>query len=488
MHSKFKFFFVSILLHLFIVPLSFGQTKAEKIDEVMRLYHEYGQFNGSVLVAEKGNVIYKKGHGLANMEWEIPNQPDTKHRIGSISKQFTSMLILQLVEAGMLKLDTPITTYLPDYPKENGNKITIHHLLTHSSGIPNYTSFPKFFKYMSRNPYTPEEFVTVFKDSTLQFQPGEKYKYSNSGYFLLGVLIEKVTGKSYEQVLKDKILVPLKMNNTGYDHHSDILKNRASGYEKEGRGYRNTNYLDMSIPYAAGSLYATVEDLYLWDQALHINKLLSKEYMDLIFKPHIATNDGHYGYGWGIEKSALGKLAKDSTTVVEHGGGINGFNSLISRIPADKNLVVLLNNTSRTALYEMENKIRKILYDKPYEFPKKSIAHALLIDIEEVDMFTALERLDANRKSDIYIFKEGEMNGIGYQLLRSGKVEEAIEVFKLNVTEFPESWNVYDSLGEAYMNHGNKKMAIKNYKKSITLNPKNEGGIKMLEQLKINKH
>ncbi len=182
---------------------SHGQSKVDKLDKLIRTYADYEKFNGSVLVAEKGNVIYKKGFGLADMEWNIPNQPDTKHRLGSITKQFTAMLIMQLVEQGKLKLDVPISTYLPDYPKKKGDVITLHHLLTHSSGTPNMTSFPGFFKDISRNAYSPVQLVNLFADSTLQFKPGERFDYSNSGYILLGYIIEKVTGKSYEQVLQE---------------------------------------------------------------------------------------------------------------------------------------------------------------------------------------------------------------------------------------------------------------------------------------------
>ena len=180
---------------LFISVVSLGQTKIEQLDKLIGLYTEYGQFNGSVLVAENGNILYKKGFGLANMEWNIPNKANTKHRLGSISKQFTGMLIMQLVEAGKIVLDFPVTTYLTDYPKENGDKITIHHLLTHSSGIPNYTSFTNF-RSLQRDYYSPKDFVKTFADSTLNFNPGAQFSYSNSGYFLLGAIIEKLTGKT----------------------------------------------------------------------------------------------------------------------------------------------------------------------------------------------------------------------------------------------------------------------------------------------------
>jgi CubicO group peptidase (beta-lactamase class C family) len=480
-----KINFIGFLILLISVNASFGQSKVEQLDELINLYTDYGQFNGSVLVAEKSEVIYRKGFGMANMEWNIPNQSDTKHRLGSITKQFTSMLIMQLVEQGKLKLDVPISTYLPDYPKSNGDIITIHHLLTHTSGTPNYTSFPGFFRDSSRDPYTPEEFVNVFADSTLEFQPGERYAYSNSGYFLLGVIIEKVTGKSYEQVLKDNITIPLKMNNTGYDHHGTILANRASGYEKNGSNYRNAAYLDMTIPYAAGSLYSTVEDLYLWDQALYTNQLLAKANMDLLFTEHIRAGSGYYGYGWGIGTRTIG-TTNDSVEVISHGGGINGFNTRITRIPSDKSIIVLFNNTGGAPLGQMTNAILGILYNGSYDMPKKSLANSLYEVINEKGLAEGLKHFEKLKDSETYSLREGEMNIVGYQLLQSDKIKEAIEVFKLNVASFPESGNVYDSLGEAYLKDGNKELAIKNYKKSVALDPKNDNGIKILKELQSN--
>jgi CubicO group peptidase (beta-lactamase class C family) len=490
MKQKSKYFLMKLnsigfFILLISVNISFGQSKIEQLDELINKYTEYGQFNGSVLVAEKGEVIYKKGFGLANMEWNIPNQSDTKHRLGSITKQFTSMLIMQLVEEGKLKLDVPISTYLPDYSKSNGDIITIHHLLTHSSGTPNYTSFPGFFRDVSRDPYTPEQFVSFFADSTLAFKPGERYAYSNSGYFLLGVIIEKVTGKSYEQVLKDNITIPLKMNNTGYDHHGTILEKRATGYEKNGSNYRNAAYLDMSIPYAAGSLYSTVEDLYLWDQALYTNQLLSSENLDLLFAKHIRAGSGYYGYGWGMGTRPIG-TTNDSVKVVSHGGGINGFNTSITRIPSDKNLVVLFNNTGGAPLGQMNNAILGILYNGSYDMPKKSLANSLYEVINSEGIAEGLKHFEKLKDSETYSLKEGEMNNVGYRLLQSDKIKEAIEVFKLNVASFPESGNVYDSLGEAYLKDGNKELAIKNYIISVEVDPENDNGIKILKNLQSN--
>ena len=303
-HFPQRIFLIAGFILVLAVHVAIGQTKPDKIDTLMKLYYEYGQFNGTVLVAEHGKVVYRKGFGLADMEWDIPNQPDTRFRLGSITKQFTSMIILQLVQRGKLKLDGKITDYLPDYPKKTGDRITIHQLLTHTSGIPGYTEFPSFFRDISRNPSSPAEFVRVFADSALLFEPGARFSYSNSGYFLLGVMIEKVTGKPYEQVLQENILSPVKMNSTGYDHHATILKKRASGYEKDGAGYVNAEYLDMSLPYSAGALYSTVEDLYLWDRALYTDRLLPEKAKELLFTPYIPAFGGGYGYGWDIGEAS----------------------------------------------------------------------------------------------------------------------------------------------------------------------------------------
>lgn len=476
---------ITVLLGVFLVPsiinVSYGQAKVEKLDRLISAYADYGKFNGSVLVAEKGNVIYKKGFGLADMEWNIPNQPDTKHRLGSITKQFTAMLIMQLVEQGKLKLDVPISTYLPDYPKKSGDIITIHHLLTHSSGIPNMTSFPGFVKDVMRNTYSPAQLVEMSADSTLEFKPGERFNYSNSGYLLLGYIIEKVAGKSYEQVLQENILTPLKMNNTGYDHHRTLLKNRARGYEKNGRLYVNANFIDMSVPHAAGALYSTVEDLYRWDQALYGNQLLRKENMDLLFTKHIPSGGSYYyAYGWGIGEIPLGNTAERIETI-GHGGGINGFNTQITRIPSDKSFIVLLNNTGGAPLNEMVNAIAAILYDKSYDLPKRSVAYSLADRIEKAGIPAALEYYKGIKDSTGYYLNEREMNMTGYQFLQSGKVKEASEIFKLNTLAFPKSSNVYDSYGEALMALGSKTEALENYKQSVKLNPGNEGAIKILK-------
>jgi CubicO group peptidase (beta-lactamase class C family) len=455
--------------------------KVAKIDEMMTLANKYRIFNGSVLVAEKGKVIYKKGFGLANMEWNIPNTPETRFRLGSITKQFTATLILQLVEQGKLKLDGKLSDYLPDYRKDVGEKVTLHQLLNHTSGIPSYTSLPGYFNDVSRNPYSVGEFVKKHASNNLEFEPGSKYSYNNSGYFLLGAIIEKVTGQPYERVLKEKIFDPLGMKNTGYDHYATILEKRASGYVKTSDGYLNAPYLDMSLPYAAGSLYSTVDDLYLWDQALYTDRLLSAQSKELMYKPNLEN----YAYGWVITKAKLG-TGTETVPSIGHNGGINGFSTLLLRYPLQKNLIVMLDNTSQGAsLDRLAQGITNILYNQPYDLPRMPLASVLRKTIEEkgIDAGVAQYRDLKAHQANIYEFGEPELNQLGYQLLQAKKLKEAIEIFKLNVEAYPQGFNTYDSLGEAYLVSGDNELAIKNYKRSLEVNPQNTNAASTLKRL-----
>ena len=221
--------FIFVLYLLGCSTDNLSQYKVSKIDELMSTVYENGQFNGSVLVAQEGKVIYKKGFGFANMEWNIPNKPDTKFRIGSITKQFVSMQIMQLVEEGKIDLDGKLSDYLPGYRRDTGEKITIHHLLTHTSGIPSYTGIRGFWSDSTRNHYQIDYMVKNFHSGDLEFEPGSIYKYNNTGYYLLAVIIEKLTGKSFKENLQERILNPLQLSNSGIDINEEILENKATG-------------------------------------------------------------------------------------------------------------------------------------------------------------------------------------------------------------------------------------------------------------------
>lgn len=451
-----------------------AQDKAAKIDEMMKAYFDFGQFHGSALVAENGKVIYKKGFGKANYEWDIPVEPNTKFRLGSITKQFTAALILQLREEGKIDLNGKLSDYLPYYRKDIGDKVTVHQLLNHTSGIPSYTGLPRFFEDISRDPYGVQEFVEKYCSGDLEFEPGSKYSYNNSGYFLLGAIVEKITGKTYEQALREMILDPLGMEDTGYDNHGPILKKRATGYNKTPAGYENSPYLDMSIPYAAGSLYSTVEDLYKWDRGLDTEKVLKNESKELMFTPGLDD----YGYGFVIRDEEVGKTGKKVKTI-RHGGGINGFNTLITRLPESDSLVVLLGNVvGIQKLGDITQGAVAIMNGQPYAKPKYSIAETLFKTYQKDGAAAAVAQYRELKKSkpDSYNFAESELNTLGYRLLSTGKTEDAIEIFKLNVEMFPDASNPYDSLGEAYLAAGNKELALKNYRKSVELDPSNENG------------
>ena len=478
-----------ILCSLSSVSYLAAQEKSAEIDALLKQYLEYSQFNGSVLIADHGAVIFKKGYGEANMEWGIPNAPDTRFRLGSITKQFTATLVLQLVEEGKLKLDGKITDYIPDYPKPMGEKITIHNLLTHTSGIPNYTSLPSFQLSLSRLPANPSEFIKGFWNLPLEFEPGSKFNYSNSGYFLLGVILETVSGKSYARLLEEKIFGPLKMHDSGYDSGTPLLLKRAAGYQKAGGGLVNSEFVDMSTPFAAGALYSTVEDLFLWDRALYSDKILSDRSKAVMFQPRIETGHQpgplmHYAYGWFVGKTQVGTSA-DSIFAISHGGAINGFNALIARYPQDQKLIVLLNNTGGAPLASVAQGILGILFGKPYAGAVRSLADVVRESALKSGIEAAVARFKEllPRKLEYYL-AENEMNVLGYEYLQVGKIPEAIAVFTLNVNAFPQSYNVYDSLGEAYAAAGNKELAIKNYEKSVELNPKSESGIEALKKLR----
>jgi len=459
------------------------QNKAHKIDSLVGLFSDYDGFNGAVLVSHEGGIIYKKGFGFANLEWDIPNQIDTKFRIASITKPFTAMLIMQLVADGKLELHVPISTYLSDYPKENGDQITIHHLLTHSSGIKrDYDDDLPKNKYPDR--YSPKQSVELFSGLPLEFKPGKQFDYSNAGYIVLSYIIETVTEKRYETVLQEQILDPLQMKNTGIDKHRTLIKNRAYGYFKGFGDYFNQDFGDMSAITGVGNIYSTVEDMFLLDQALYTEKLLPKKYMDLLFTKHILDPGygGYYGFGWELKEKPIGNTSKTIETI-GHSGSMQGFTALFTRIPSSNSSIVFFNNTGRAFLNAMTTAITGILNDEPYDFPRESLAFSLFKVVEKDGIEKGIEFYTNNKNNDHYILIEDEINEISYKLLQINKTEEAAEVIKLGLSSLPKAFNLHDSHGEILLILGDTIEAIKKYKKSIELNPNNTHGIQVLKKL-----
>jgi CubicO group peptidase (beta-lactamase class C family) len=271
------------------------------------------------------------------------------------------MLILRLQERGKLKVQDPICQYLTPCP-DTWKAVTVHHLLTHTSGIPSYTGLPGFMQKDSILPLTHDELIGRFRDLPLEFEPGARFKYNNSGYFLLGVIIEKITGSPYEDVLEKEIFTPLGMKDSGYDRPGTILPRRASGYTGRGRDLANAAYLDMGIPYAAGSLYSTVEDLLIWDQALYTDALLPATAREVMYTPF----KDNYAYGWTVQAASAQNFGH---TRIAHGGGINGFSTIITRVPDNRAAVIVLTNNVTSGANAVARDLVAILYGQPYKLP-----------------------------------------------------------------------------------------------------------------------
>ncbi|MBI1787122.1 MAG: serine hydrolase [Acidobacteria bacterium] len=327
-----------------------------------------GDFIGSVLVAKNGQVLYRKAFGPAQAEWDVPNTPETKFRIGSVTKQFTAVAVMQLAEQGRISLTDPVKKFYSEAPI-SWDAITVHHLLNHTSGIKSYTGLPDFFAKRSTQPLTPIEIVKLTQDMPLEFEPGTKFAYNNTGYVLLGAVIEKVTGKKYADHMKAAIFDPLEMKDTGFDVSSVVLKNRASGYSGSGKGLVNAAYLHMSLPHAAGSLYSTVDDLLKWDQALYAGKVLPLPVLEKMWTPGL----GNYGYGWMI-------TTDDGHRMVAHGGGINGFASQFTRVTDQKIAVVTLSNLSSPGAAALARELTRLAQGLPAKaaFTEVSVAPAKL--------------------------------------------------------------------------------------------------------------
>jgi CubicO group peptidase (beta-lactamase class C family) len=295
----------------------------------------------------------------------VNNTPETKFLLASVTKQFTSMAIMLLVNEGKIKLDGKISDYLPYYRKDIGEKITIDQLLNHTSGIPGYTELPGFFENDSRDPYNTKDFILKFCSNDLEFEPGADQKYNNSAFCILGAIIEELSGISYGDYIKKNIFDKVGMFNSGYESHKTILENEAEGYSKVGDKLVHADYLDISVAYAAGGLYSTVEDMYLWDRSLYTDFLLPKKWRDTMFVNH----KNGFGYGW-----MNSKLFKH--TMIHHSGGIHGFSTHIARFVDDDICIITLGNTDFNGASLINMDIAAILFGEKYEIPgmKKSIA------------------------------------------------------------------------------------------------------------------
>jgi D-alanyl-D-alanine carboxypeptidase len=336
----------------------------------------------AIVVVKDSRVIFRKGYGLANLELKTPMQPDMVFEIGSITKQFTSTAVLMLVEQGKLSLDEDLHKYLPDYP-DKGAKISVENLLTHTSGIKSYTDDLKW-RGMWRQDLTVQQIIDITKDDALEFPPGTKWKYDNTGYILLGAIIEKVSGLSYADYVRKNIFEPLGMKHSYYGSNSAVVPGRASGYSRNAGNWANATYLSMTQPYAAGSLMSSVDDLAIWDGAISAGKLLSKASWDRAFTPYKLANgdDTHYGYGWAVD-------AYDGHPIIRHNGGIFGYVSEVARLPNDHIYVALLTNSDGHDFDTgfLATELAAAVIGDPYREPVKA-----KLDPKEFDAYVGVYR------------------------------------------------------------------------------------------------
>lgn len=353
-----------LFLLISITPAAQPLSKADKqliaaFDTLLSAKFKKDEPGATVLVSRKGQVIYQKGFGMADMELKVPMRAEMVFRIGSISKQFTAVAILQLMEKGKLSLQDDIKKFIPDYPT-HGYTITVEHLLTHTSGIKSYTGMSSFDSIMNMD-MKPLEMIAYFKNQPMDFAPGTQWNYNNSGYFILGYIIEKVSGLTYEEYVKENLFKPAGMMNSAYGNDTRIIANRAKGYQQGKEGYENARPLSMTLPYAAGSLVSTVEDLWKWNQAVHAYKLVSKESLQKAFTDYKLANGKptKYGYGWGFNDV-------QGAATIEHSGGINGFVTDAVYIPSEDLFIAIFANCDCRSLGMEAPQLAALTMGKPY--------------------------------------------------------------------------------------------------------------------------
>jgi CubicO group peptidase (beta-lactamase class C family) len=336
-----------------------SQTSTRLLDSMANLYSQLKDFNGSVLVAEKGKILLEKGYGYKDVVQKTKADANSLYQYGSVTKQFTAALIMYLQEKGKLNIQDKLSKYFPEL--SFADSVTIYHLLTHTSGIYNYTNNPDFMKSEAVKPTNKEKIFALFKNKPLEFTPGSKFSYSNSGYSLLGYIIEKASGKPYEKLMREVILQPYGMQTAGFDFTDLHSADKTTGYNFiKGEKFEAAGIVDSSVAYSAGSLYGSVKDLYAWHQALQKNQLLTPASWQQVYTPFHSK----YAFGWQVD-SLYGK------PVAEHGGGIFGYTSMIKRFPKDDVVIVVLSNNSSPRSQELANNLAALVFQQPVEWPKK---------------------------------------------------------------------------------------------------------------------
>jgi len=461
-----------LLLFWSIDSYPFQVNRTEGINKLMETLYKRGQYNGSILVAVKGKIIYRNGFGESNFDTHEKFTPATISCLASVSKQFTAMTIMMLAEQGKLKYDDPVSIYIPEIATY-ANRVSIRHLLTHTSGIPDVGDLGIDHPGLTNK----EVITTLTKQSSFASASGAKYQYSNTGYILLAIIVERITGKSFKEYLSEKILVPLKMSNTFlFDTSPNKSRPVVMGYNQFGQ---KDNYAPNETVGDAG-LYSTVDDLLKWDQALYSEKLVKRSSLDTAFTPaKVIEGKTTYGFGWNITGTGEDKI-------VWHTGNTAGFRAYIERRLKDRITVIMLTNKGNSRRREISEAIANLLKGSPYQLPKLPISEKLYAEINKQGINYAVKIYDSLKaiNDTTYDFAESELNTLGYQLLSEKKKSDAVQIFRLNTISYPNSSNVFDSLGDAYVEIQNKDSAIKNYQKAFDLDHSNIQSLQKLNRLK----
>jgi len=450
--QKSKIIFVALF---FLATVAKSQTVNEKIDQVMQKYIEFDQFSGTVLLAKDGEVIYAKAFGEANKSFGIQNKIDTKFNIASMGKMFTGVSIFQLEESGKLDVNDPVIKYLKNFPL--GDKITIYHLLSHTSGLGSYMRHPNY--RADRNGFKKiDDLLPIIYEQELEFDtPGERFSYSNSGMIILGAIIEKLTGQSYTDYITKNILEPAKMHDTEMKFGDEVVQNRATGYMKSISGKFHNNYFKSSPPFSDGGILSTVGDILKFDQALYGSILINNSSKEKMFTALKVT----YGLAFQVEE-------RQGNKVVGHSGGAPGISTCFSRYLKDKYTIIALSNYDRIAR-NVVHYIEYIVYGKEYELPKPTLNQFIYANMNKMDSLGSLEGIYDFIQKDYSINHPQYLNIVAYEFMNESELNFAIKLFKLNVRLFPDEANVYDSLGEAYENNNQYKLALKNYEQAVKL-------------------
>lgn len=446
-----------------------AQQQAETIDAVMAEYARLDVFSGTVLVARGGDIVYAEAFGEANKDHHVANILETRFNIGSIGKTFTGVAIMQLVERAKLELAAPVVRYLPNFPY--GDDITIHHLLSHTSGLANYMAHPEYRSRMAQLRQIDDLLPLIYDQELVFDTPGEAYSYSNSGIVVLGAVIEKVTGQPYPQYVHDNILAPAGMTDTGINFWDRVVPNRAMGYTKSFSGQISSAIFLVPPASADGGIETTVLDMLKFDRALNGETLLSDDSKARMFTPNLRG----YGYCWRI--SEIG-----GHRTVGHQGGAPGVSASFKRYPDDDVTIIVLSNYSDGAI-QPSRTLEAIVFGLPYAAPKRPLGEVLYREIVD-------GKVDSSAGVEAIIEREGArphssipLNQLGYELLGSGDVDGAIAAFEANASLFPDDPNSFDSLAEAYLARGDRERAIALYRKALEVDPTFANSRRMLEQL-----